>query len=198
MNYICWIIYIWTVQPRNGTPKHSETETFRSHWKNETPTETELTTLLDSDWELLTVETLWATCKFSTVVLESPYTRFLSGPPDNPASIHKSGSKSGGVERLSPYLSLNRLLYISWKLKKKSSNSIQENNNLQKKMVERTYHEVLCMVVNKLLHPFFVVFTLHMCLYKKPHWAQLMSKRRVIVQPFSCTSQHHVVYRSCI
>jgi hypothetical protein len=41
-------IYIWTVQPRNGTPKHSETETFHSNWKNKTPTETELTTLLES------------------------------------------------------------------------------------------------------------------------------------------------------
>ena len=43
MNYVCWI-YIWTVQPRNGTPKHSETETFHSNWKNKTPTGTELTT----------------------------------------------------------------------------------------------------------------------------------------------------------
>ena len=39
-------IYIWTGQPRNDMPKHSETETFHSNWKNETPTETELTTLL--------------------------------------------------------------------------------------------------------------------------------------------------------
>jgi hypothetical protein len=39
-----------------------------------------------------------------------PYTRFLSGPPDNPTSIHKFGSKSGWVEGSSPYLSLNRLL----------------------------------------------------------------------------------------
>ena len=29
-------IYIWTVQPWNGTPKHSETETFHSNWKNKT------------------------------------------------------------------------------------------------------------------------------------------------------------------
>jgi hypothetical protein len=31
--------------PRNGTPKRSEIETFRFNWKNETPAETELTTL---------------------------------------------------------------------------------------------------------------------------------------------------------
>jgi hypothetical protein len=49
VEYIYIYIYIWTVQPRNGTPKHSETETFRSNWKNETPTETELTTLEQMD-----------------------------------------------------------------------------------------------------------------------------------------------------
>jgi hypothetical protein len=43
----------------------------------------------------------------SAVVLESLYTRFLSGPPDNPVSIHKSESKSEWVEGSSPYLSLN-------------------------------------------------------------------------------------------
>ena len=44
MNYIYWLyIYIWTVQPRNDTPKHFETEIFHSNWENKTPTETELT-----------------------------------------------------------------------------------------------------------------------------------------------------------
>jgi hypothetical protein len=42
-------------------------------------------------------------------------------------------------------------------LVKKSSNAIQdaiqENNNLQNKMNERTYHEVLSTVVHELLHP---------------------------------------------
>jgi hypothetical protein len=47
--------------------------------------------VLDTDWELSTVETLRAANKFSVVVLESPYTGFLSGPPDDPTSIHKSG-----------------------------------------------------------------------------------------------------------
>ena len=40
---------------------------------------------------------------------------------------------------------------------KKSSNAIQdaiqENNNLQNKINEQTYHEVLSMVVHELLHP---------------------------------------------
>jgi hypothetical protein len=40
-------------------------------------------------------------------VLESLYTWFLSGLPDDPTSIHKSESKSGWVEGSSPYLSLN-------------------------------------------------------------------------------------------
>jgi hypothetical protein len=60
--------------------------------------------------------------------------------------------------------------------KMKSSNLIQVNNNLQKKMVERTYHKVLSAVVNKLLHLFLAVFTLHVRLHKKLHWAWLMSK----------------------
>ena len=53
--------------------------------------------------------------------------------------------------------------------KLKSSNLIQVNNNLQKKMVERTYHKVLSAVVNELLHLFLAVFTLHVCLHKKLH-----------------------------
>jgi hypothetical protein len=53
--------------------------------------------------------------------------------------------------------------------KKKPSYSIQENNNLQNKMIERTYHEVLSTVVHKLLHPLLAVLTLHMHLYKQLH-----------------------------
>jgi len=49
---------------------------------------------------------------------------------------------------------------------KKSSNAIQdaiqENNNLQNKMNEQTYHEVLSTVVHELLHPFLAVLTPHM------------------------------------
>ena len=43
-----FVEYIWTVQLRNGTLKHSETETFHFNWKNKTFIETELTTLLSS------------------------------------------------------------------------------------------------------------------------------------------------------
>ena len=64
---------------------------------------------------------------------------------------------------------------------KKSSNAIQEaiqeNNNLQNKMNERTYHEVLSTVVHELLHPFLAVLTPHMRLYKQLHWTRLTSKR---------------------
>ena len=134
---------------------------------------------LDIDCKLPMVETLRADRKFSIVVLQSSYTRFLSGSPDDPASIHKFGSKSGWVEGSSSYLSLNLLLcLLEIKKKMKFSNSIQENNNLRKKMVEQTYHNVLSAVVNKLLRPFLVVYTLHMHLHKKLHWAQLTSKSR--------------------
>jgi hypothetical protein len=65
---------------------------------------------------------------------------------------------------------------------KKSSNAIQdaiqENNNLQNKMNERTYHEVLSTVVHELLHPLLVVLTSHMRLYKLLHWTRFTSKRR--------------------
>jgi hypothetical protein len=134
--------------------------------------------VLDTDWKLPTVETLRSALKFSAVVLKSLYTWFLSGPLDDPASIHKSGLKSGWVKKSSPYISLNWLLYVSWKLKKKPSNSIQENNNLRKKMVEWTYHEVLSVIVDELLHPLLAVFTPDVRLYKKLHWAWLTSKRR--------------------
>jgi hypothetical protein len=103
------------------------------------------------------VETLRATRKFSTVVLKSPYIQFLSGPPDDPTSIHKSG----WVEGSSSYLSLNWLLLVSSKWKKKSSFQFKKNNNLRNKMIERTYNEVLSAVVNELLHPLLAVFTPH-------------------------------------
>jgi len=57
------------------------------------------------------------------------------------------------------------------KILKKSSYSIQENNNLRNKMIEQTYHEVLSTVVNKLLYPLLAVLTSHVRLYKKLHWA---------------------------
>jgi hypothetical protein len=90
--------------------------------------------VLGTDCELPIVETPRTVCKFSVVVLESLYTRFLSGPLDNPASNHKFRLKSGLVEGSSPYISFNRLLYVSWN--KKWNHQIQENNNLRKKIVE--------------------------------------------------------------
>ena len=44
-------------------------------------------------------------------------------------------------------------------------------------MVERIYHEVLSADVNELLYPILTVFTLHVRLYKKLHWARLTSKK---------------------
>jgi hypothetical protein len=43
-------------------------------------------------------------------------------------------------------------------------------------MVERTYHKVLSAVVDELLHPLLVVFTPHVRLHKKLHWARLTFK----------------------
>jgi hypothetical protein len=45
-------------------------------------------------------------------------------------------------------------------------------------MVERTYHKVLSVVVDELLHPLLAVFTPHVHLHKKLHWARLTSKNR--------------------
>jgi hypothetical protein len=45
-------------------------------------------------------------------------------------------------------------------------------------MVKQTYHKVLSAVVDELLHTLLAVFTLHMCLHKKLHWARLTSKSR--------------------
>jgi hypothetical protein len=61
---------------------------------------------------------------------------------------------------------------------KKSSNAIQENNNLQNKMNERTYHKVLSTVVHELPHPLLAILTPHMHLYKQLHWTRFTSKRR--------------------
>jgi len=65
---------------------------------------------------------------------------------------------------------------------KQSSNAIQdaiqENNNLQNKINERAYHEVLSTIVHELLHPLFAVLTPHMRLYKQLHRTRFTSKRR--------------------
>jgi hypothetical protein len=45
-------------------------------------------------------------------------------------------------------------------------------------MVERTYHKVLSVVVNELLHSLLAVLTPHVRLYKLLYWARFTSKRR--------------------
>jgi hypothetical protein len=74
--------------------------------------------VLGIDCELPMVETLLTVYKFSIIVLESMYIWFLLGPPNDPASIHKSGSKSGLVKGSSLYLFFNWLCYISPRNKK--------------------------------------------------------------------------------
>jgi hypothetical protein len=63
---------------------------------------------------------------------------------------------------------------------KKSNHHIQFNkhNNLQNKMVEQTYHEMLSTIINELLRPFLAVLTPHVRLHKQLHQAWLTSKRR--------------------
>jgi len=65
-------------------------------------------------------------------------------------------------------------------LKKKSNHHIQfnKNNNLQNKMVEQTYHEVLRTVVNELLRPLLAVLTPHVRRHKQLHRTRLTFKRR--------------------
>jgi len=43
-------IYIWIVQLRNGMPKHSDTETFHSNWKNKTPNRNGIDNLVIFRW----------------------------------------------------------------------------------------------------------------------------------------------------
>jgi len=63
---------------------------------------------------------------------------------------------------------------------KKSNHHIQFNkhNNLESKMVEQTYHEMLSTVINELLRPLLTVLTPHVRLHKQLHRARLTSKRR--------------------
>jgi hypothetical protein len=44
-------------------------------------------------------------------------------------------------------------------------------------MIERTYHEVLSMVVHELLHPLLAILTSYVRLYKQLYWARLTSKK---------------------
>jgi len=94
-----------------------------------------------------------------------------------PPSTNPDRNPDGSKDR--PHISPSTGYYWSPEFFfKKSSYSSQENNNLQNKMIEQTYHEVLSMVVHELLHPLLAVLTPYVCLYKQLHWARLTSKRR--------------------
>jgi len=53
-------IYIWTLQPRNDTPKYFKTKTFYFNWKNKTPTKTKLTTFHHLPDGKCQITTWWA------------------------------------------------------------------------------------------------------------------------------------------
>ena len=78
--------------------------------------------VLENDCEHPMIETPRAICKLLAVVLESPYTQFLSGLLDDLTSNHKFELRSGWVERSCSYLSFKQLLYVSLKEKINSSN----------------------------------------------------------------------------
>jgi hypothetical protein len=134
--------------------------------------------VLDTDWELPTVETLWATRKFSAVVWRAriPYlyrVHWTIQPPSTNPNRNPDGSKDR------PHISPSTGYYRSPE-NEKSNHHIQfnKNNNLRNKMFEQTYHKVLSTVVNELLRPLLAVLTPHVHLNKQLHWARLMSKRR--------------------
>jgi len=99
----------------------------------------------------------------------------LSGPPDDPPPYtYPDGSK------YHPRISSSTDYYRSPENKKKSNHHIQFNkhNNLQKKMVEQTYHEMLSTVINELLCLLLAVLTPHVRFHKQLHRARLTSNRR--------------------
>jgi hypothetical protein len=77
-------------------------------------------------------------------------------------------------------VSLPQPIIIGFLKIKIKNHHIQFNkyNNLQNKMVEQTYHEILSTVVNELLLPLLAVLTPHVRLHKQLHRARLTSKRR--------------------
>jgi len=125
--------------------------------------------VLDTDWELPTVETLRAARKFSTIVLESPTPDFYRvhrtiQPPSTNSNRNPDRSKDR------PHISPSTGYYRSLE-NEKSNHHIQfnKNNNLRNKMVEQTYHKVLSTVVNELLRPLLAVLTPHVRLNKQLH-----------------------------
>jgi len=83
-----------------------------------------------------------------------------------PPSINPDRISDGSKDR--PHISPSTGYYRSPENKIKSNHHIQfnKNNNLQNKIVEQTYHEVLRMVVNELLCPLLAVLTPHVRLHE--------------------------------
>jgi len=94
-----------------------------------------------------------------------------------PSSTNPDRNPDGSKDR--PHISPSTGYYRSPENKNRNHHiQFKKNNNLWNKMIERTYHEVLNAIVNELLHPLLVVFTLYVRLYKQLHWTRLTSKRR--------------------
>jgi hypothetical protein len=135
------------------------------------------------DYEHPTIETLWVVRKNSVVILERLYTQFLSGPPNNPTSNHKSGSRSRWVKKLSSYLSFQPSVIC---ILEEKSQQIQKNNNLKKNCWKQyNTYKVLSSAIHELSHFFLVVINPHVRFYKKLHWAWFTSK--------NCSLQEKIV-----
>jgi hypothetical protein len=68
---------------------------------------------LKPDYKEPTIDTLQPIHISSIVMFMIPQSQFLSGPPDDPTSNHKSGLSSRWIERSSLYTSYNRVFYVS-------------------------------------------------------------------------------------
>jgi len=122
--------------------------------------------VLDTDCELPIVETLRAGRKFSAVVLET-LDFYRVHRTILPPSINSDRNPDGSKD--CPHISPLTGYYRSPGNENRNHIQFNKNNNLQNKMVERTYHKVLSTVVNELLHPLLAVLTPHVRLYKQLH-----------------------------
>jgi hypothetical protein len=86
----------------------------------------------------------------------------IQPPSTNPDRI-PDGSK------YCPRISPSTDYYRSPENKKKNHHiQFNKHNNLQNKMVEQTYHEMLSIVINELLRPLLAVLTPHVSLQTTP------------------------------
>jgi hypothetical protein len=99
-------------------------------------------------------------------VLESLYTRFLSSPPDNPASNHKSISKSGWSKD-HPRISPTTGCYMSHGNNKKIYYKIQVNNNLRKKWLKTNIPQSVELDCQRTAAPFSLRSSLRRCVSTK-------------------------------